>query len=54
MIQEEDYDEAIAYLRSFEAEIYEADISTEAEAALHKVTEDKEVTKAVDEEYSAD
>ena len=54
LIQEEDYDEAITYLRSYEAEIYEADISTEAEAALHKVAEDKEVTKAVDDEYSTD
>jgi uncharacterized membrane protein len=54
LIREEDYEDAIAYLKSFETEIYEADISAEAEATLHKAVENDKVAKTVEAEYSAD
>lgn len=48
LIKEEDYEQAIAYLRTFEAEIFESELSEAAEEAVNEALEDEEVAKAVE------
>ena len=51
MLDEADYDRSIAYLRTFDTEIYEADVSEEAQSAMSKVAENKQVADAVVAEF---
>jgi len=51
LIRQEDYDGAIAYLKTFDAEVYEADISDETEEAVLKAAEDEHISKAVQAEF---
>ena len=54
LIKPEDYEQSIAYLRSFEAKLYEADITAETEAAVLKAAEDDSVQKAVESEFGVE
>jgi uncharacterized membrane protein len=48
LIKEQDYDQAIAYLRTFETEIFESELSEAAEEAVNEALEDEEVARAVE------
>lgn len=54
LIREEDYDDALAYLKTFDAKIYEAELGEEAEEAVVKAAENPEIAKAVDVEFGAE
>jgi len=47
LIQEEDYDDAMAYLRTFDAKIYEAELDEEAENMVIEAAENRDVAQAV-------
>ena len=46
-----DYDNAMAYLKTYDTKIYEADFSEETHAAVKKAAEDPKVADAVEAEY---
>ncbi len=50
LIREEDYDGAIAYLKTFDSKIYEADLGEEVEEAVVKAAENRDIVKAVEVE----
>ena len=50
--QEEDYEETIVYLKTFDAKIHEADFDEETQRAVEKAAENREIADAVEEEYS--
>jgi uncharacterized membrane protein len=50
LIKEEDYAQAIPYLKSFDAEIHESEFSDKAEDAVNKALENEDVAKAIDVE----
>jgi uncharacterized membrane protein len=50
LIHPEDYDRSIAYLRTFDATIYEADMDADTEEAVLKMAEDDQVQKAIGSE----
>jgi len=51
LIDDKDYERSIAYLRSFDAEIYEGNVSDGAVEAVEKAAEHPELAKAVKDEY---
>jgi uncharacterized membrane protein len=54
LIREEDYDDALAYLKTFDTKIYEAELGEEAEEAVVKAAENPEIAKAVEVEFGAE
>jgi uncharacterized membrane protein len=54
LIDKELTEEGIAYLESFNAELYITDISEEAEEAVSKAAEDEAIAQAVEAEFAAD
>ena len=47
LIQEEDYDDAMAYLRTFDTKIYEAELDEGTEKMVIKAAENRDVAQAV-------
>jgi len=54
LIDEEHSERAIAYLKSFDAEMHVADISKEAEEAIDEVAGDEAIAEAVEAEFGAE
>jgi len=54
LIPEENYPGAIAYLETFDAEIYEAEIGEEVEEAVREAVEKPEVAQAVEDEFGTE
>ena len=54
LIDQEHAERAIAYLKSFDAEMHVADISKEAEEAIDEVAGDEAIAQAVEAEFSAE
>jgi len=54
LIKEKDYEQAIAYLKTFDAEIIEGEVSAAAEQAVNEALEDEEVAKAVESDMGQD
>ncbi len=52
LVSEEDYEETIGYLKTFDAKIHEADFDEETQRAVEKAAENREIADAVEEEYS--
>jgi len=47
LIQKADYNDAMAYLRTFDAKIYEAELDEEAEKMVIEAAENRDVARAV-------
>lgn len=54
LIREEDYDDAMAYLRTFDTKIYEAELGEEAEEAMVKAAENRDIAEAIEAEVDAE
>ncbi len=54
LIREEDYDDALAYLKTFDTKIYEAELGEEVEDAVVKAAENRELAEAVEAEFGAE
>ena len=54
LIKPEDYDQSIAYLKSFDARLYEAEINAETHTAVLEAAEDESVQQAVKAEFDVD
>jgi len=54
LIKDKDYEQAIAYLKTFDAEIIEGEVSAAAEQAVNEALEDEEVAKAVESDMGQD
>jgi uncharacterized membrane protein len=54
LIPDEDYDDALAYLKTFDTKVYEAELGEEVEEAVVKAAENPEIAKAVDVEFGAE
>jgi len=54
LIPEENYPGAIAYLKTFDTEIYEAEIGEDVEEAVREAAEKPEVAQAVEDEFSTE
>ena len=54
LLKDEDYPRAIEYLKTFELQILEADISQDTESAVLKAARQDQVARAVDQEMAAE
>ena len=54
LIQDQDYEGAMAYLKTFDARIYESEFSQEAEKATQKAAENPEIARAVEAEFQVE
>ena len=54
LLKPEDYESSIAFLRSFDTKIYEAELSPETEAAVLKAAEDESVQRTVRAEFDVE
>ncbi len=54
LIREEDYDDALAYLKTFDTKIYETELGEETEEAVVKAAENRDVAAAVEAEFGAE